>query len=428
MPPLIVIKKEFLLNIGILLAIYISLEFYYSYYISDTFEYMGYVPDLNITNYLITKITFISLLVLSYTLYKKNTFLYAVYLLLVFFFFLPVAILFSFSNFANGPFVATTFFICCFALSPYILFSIPDRGIPDKWKPALLLSISLLLFVPIACRYGIAMNLKTLRLSEIYETRQSFSESMDGWLNYFYHIEAKTLIPVTLIFFMLRKQYAIAVLCFFLLLYLYVISGNKLVYFTSIAVVFFYCTGRTYSSKINNFFFLLLLLFAAFPLIDIFILPEPILAGTFVNRFLFIPALLTNFYFDFFNGHPFYFAETNLFNHFVKSPYDMEIGFLITREYWGAPMAYANNGIVSDGFMNLGYLGVLVFSFAFTALFGLFNSLKLHKGYFGVYFSYVFLILSTPFLGCILGGGILVFIILGNFVLRASSQNKLHTT
>ena len=149
---------------------------------------------------------------------------------------------------------------------------------------------------------------------------------------------------------------------------------------------------------------------------------KPILSGTFVNRFLFIPALLTQWYFDFFEGKPFYFAESHLFNQVVNSPYYIPVGFLISKVYLHTTDAYANNGIVSDGFMNLGYIGVLLFSLIFSVVFGIFNSLNLNKGYFGLFFSIIYMILSVQFLSCFITGGILIFFILAVFLLRDNEQ------
>jgi hypothetical protein len=186
-------------------------------------------------------------------------------------------------------------------------------------------------------------------------------------------------------------------------------------------MLFFFFVGRDYVAKLSNFFLVIIIAFIIFPIIDSFVFPEPILAGVFVNRFLFIPALLTQFYFDFFDGNPFFFAESSLFNLFVKSPYEIPVGFLITREYWNEPEVYANNGIVSDGFMNLDYFGVILFSFLFVLLFSFFNSLNLHRGYYGIFFCYVYLILSAPFLSIFITGGVLFFIAMATTILHNSS-------
>lgn len=423
----IIVKKEFLLLAALISLLYLFLEAYYCFYISQQFDYMLYAYDLNLFKYFLTKIIFLLLLAGSLHLYNRSRFLYSIHLLLIFFFFIPNAILFSLGNFANGPFLSNVFFVSAFLLTPYLKFSFRFPVVPEKFRGILMASAALILLVPIILKFGSHINLKTLFLAEIYETREIFSEKLTGLLAYLYNIEAKTIIPVALVFFLLLRKYFLAALVFLMLVYLYVISGNKLIYFTSMIMIFFFFIGKDYVSKLSNFFLIVILAFAFFPIIDSWVLSEPLFAGTFVNRFLFIPALLTQFYFDFFDGTPFFFAESSFFNRFVHSPYDMPVGFLITREYWNEPEVYANNGIVSDGFMNLDYAGVIVFSFIFSALFSFFNSMNLHKGFYGIFFCYIYIILSAPFLSTFITGGILVFIFITITMLR-NTNHTLHSS
>lgn len=418
----IIVTREFLLLKALLVVIYLALEIYYHFFISSQFDYMGYVWDLDLFKYLITKIVFLFLLAGSFLIYKRSGFLYSIYLLLIFFFYIPNAILFSFSDFPIAPYVSNIFFVSFFLLAPYIKFNIPQWQVPEKFRGIILASLAVLLFVPIVVTFGAGFNFRTLLLSEVYETREVFSEKLTGLLAYFYNIEVKTLLPATLIFFMIYRRYYLAIFFILVLLYFYMISGNKLVYFTSFLVIFFFFVGKSTVEKISNFFLVVIIFFTLFPVIDNFILNEPLFAGTFVNRFLFIPALLTHYYFDFFDGNPFFFAESHFFNYFVHSPYNLPVGFLISKEYFNEPSAYANNGIVSDGFMNLGYAGVIIFSAIFTLLFSLFNSLNLSKQYYGIYFSYIYIILSAPLLSCFVTGGILLFIVLGSLILNRTEK------
>jgi hypothetical protein len=416
----ITLPKDFLILKGLLTAIYIALEVYYAKLISVTYNYMCFEYDFNLFKYMVTKVLFLVLLAGALTLYNRNKFLYTIYLLLLLFFYIPNAILYSMGSVAPAAFLSNSFFVATFLITPYIKFPIPSTfEIPSNYKNAALIAIAVILVIPIIVEFQLILNLKTLLLQDIYKTRDVFSTKLNGVLAYLYNFEAKTIIPVALVYFMIRKKPLWIALFTVILLYLFVISGNKLVYFTPILVIFFYYVGKDYTSKITYFLGITLLMFALFPVIDGIIAAEkPILSGTFINRFFFIPALTTHFYFDFFDGHPFYFAESHFFNQFVKSPYDMPVGFLITKEYWGAPTAYANNGIVSDGFMNLGYWGVGLFSILFAFLFSLFNSFNLHKGYYGIFFSYIYIILSTPLLTCIITGGILLFVILALTILK----------
>lgn len=418
------LTKEFIkLKIPIILIAFI-LEAYYKYLIVPEYPNYNYPLDFNLWKYIIAKLGFVFVLLLSYFIYNRSKFLYAIYLLLIFFFYIPNAIIFSYGNAAYGPFFANLFFVSSFVMSVFVKFNFPVIPVSNKHKEIILVAISIVFLIPIIYTFKSDVNFKTLILKNIYETRGLFSDKLIGILSYLYHLSVKTILPISLIFFMIRKKYVFVGLYFLILIYLFVISGNKFVYFTSVLLIYFYYFGKDYVSKINYFFLIALGLFLLFPILDYGVIQveKPILSGTFVNRFLFIPALLTQWYFDFFEGKPFYFAESHLFNQVVNSPYDMPVGFLISKVYLHTTEAYANNGIVSDGFMNLGYIGVLLFSLIFSVVFGIFNSLNLNKGYFGLFFSIIYMILSVQFLSCFITGGILIFFILAVFLLRDNEQ------
>ena len=68
--------------------------------------------------------------------------------------------------------------------------------------------------------------------------------------------------------------------------------------------------------------------------------------------------------------------------------------------------------------MNLGNLGVILFSIIVAGLFGIINSLKMNPGYYGLYFGYIYMLLSAPLLSCFITGGILLFLLMAIFVLN----------
>lgn len=419
-------KPSFLRIKVLLLFIYLVLEVYYFKFITDYFNHLGFVLDFNTLKYFFTKIIFLGFVFLSYFFYSRSHFLYVVYLIIMLLFYIPNAIYFSFSNGNIAPFISNVLFVSIFAVSPYIKFNFPVLNLSNVNRKITLFILSIGLLIPLVLKFNNSLNLNTLFLKDIYSTRELFSEKLTGYLGYIYNFEVKTIIPIGIIYFLIKKNYKTVVLLIIVLLYLYVISGNKAVYFTTFIVLSFFFLGRDYITKIKFFFYILLALFLVSPILDFLFFEEPIFKGTFVNRLFFIPSLLTQWYFEFFEGKPFYFAESHFFNIFSKSPYDMPVGYLLTKIHWNEPTVFANNGIVSDGFMNLGYFGVILFSFIFATLFGLFNCFKLGAEYLGLFFSYIFIILSAPLLTCFITGGIMLFIVLYYLVINESDSLNNH--
>jgi hypothetical protein len=390
--------------------------------IVPNYFYMGYVWQPNPVKYVTAKAILLFLLLFLNYFKKHSSFLFSIFLLLIFFFYIPNSILFSLSNYPFAPFWSNVFFVLTFLLTPLIKFKIPQTTTHPFIRSVVVLLIPILAILPIVYSFKLTINPKTLLLNEIYLTRQEFSKKIAGFNNYLYNFLVKTFIPVGIVYFLTIKRLSLAFLLSILLLYLYLISGNKIVYLTTILLILFFYAGKSFETKLSNFLLIILAVLILFPLVDSYCLTEPILTGTFVNRFLFIPALLTQDYFDFFKGNPLYFAETHFLNFFSQSPYNKPVGFLISELYFNAPDSFANNGIVSDGYMNLGYIGVVLFSLFFAFLFSLFNSFKLHTGYFGLFFSYIYIMLSAPLFTCLITGGIFLFISYCFTLLNNSSQ------
>jgi hypothetical protein len=271
-----------------------------------------------------------------------------------------------------------------------------------------------LLLIPIVWVYLGDIHLKTLLLQDIYTTRESFSLKETAMVKYFYNWLVKVIIPFMFVYFMYQRNYLLAGIGLFFLIYLFVISGNKAVYFTSIITVFFYFIGKT---TLDKLYFFLGALLVSFVLIFVgdFILGDYLLRGTLIMRPFFFPALLNYCYFDYF--HEFrkiqmYFSENHIFNHFFTSPLDTKSAVLIAKVYFHTDDMYANNGLISDGIMNLGYVGVFLLSGLFSLIFLLFNSLKTPSVYFGLFFICVFFFLSAPVFTVIVTGGVWILLFL----------------
>jgi len=97
-----------------------------------------------------------------------------------------------------------------------------------------------------------------------------------------------------------------------------------------------------------------------------------------IVRGLYVPAQLTFFYYDFFSTHqliPFAY----LFNFFLKIavvdyPYEMDPANLIGEVYYGSAELAAVTGVVGDAYMNLGWLGLVLWAVCLAMVLRLFDS------------------------------------------------------
>lgn len=79
----------------------------------------------------------------------------------------------------------------------------------------------------------------------------------------------------------------------------------------------------------------------------------------FCRRTLFVPALLTSYYWDFFSENPHIFYADSFLRWTLTSPYDLQMARTIGLTYFGSHEANANANIWASSFGHLGYLGML---------------------------------------------------------------------
>jgi hypothetical protein len=205
------------------------------------------------------------------------------------------------------------------------------------------------------------------------------------------------------------------------------VSGNKIVYLSTIIIILFYYLGggAAYLYKTKIFIAGFLLLIAVIPILDIALGEKEIFAGIVIGRMLFIPALLNFYYFDFFKDQPVFYSESHFFNRFFDYPYDIGSSFLISREYLGTTEVNSNNGILSDGFMNLGHTGVLLHIFVFVIIFLGLNSFRINSRYYGLLVLLLFIFVSAPLFSIFTTQGLLILFVFGFFgILSIKSTNK----
>lgn len=103
------------------------------------------------------------------------------------------------------------------------------------------------------------------------------------------------------------------------------------------------------------------------------------LSNIVVRRTWFVPAMLSYFYFDLFQGAPVYLAGTRLGDIFGITGLTASPAQTIGRIYFGDPLISANNGVLADGFMNFGILGMIIWACALGLLLVLADSLRRGK-------------------------------------------------
>ncbi len=216
----------------------------------------------------------------------------------------------------------------------------------------LLLGITIIGTIPYLLIYGPHINLKNLLLIDVYETRTKMGALSNPYFGYTYSVFTKILIPLIILFSLeLKKKIWLIVGVFYLVLF-YLFGAHKTVYVGLIIVLAFYKFSYAQSVKIivkySSIFIVLFLLLALINIDYPWILS--------FRRIHFLPSLLDITYLDFFADKPLYWSESIL-KRFIEYPYEVPHVNLIGEAYFKQPDMAANNGLVSEGYMNAGTWG-----------------------------------------------------------------------
>jgi hypothetical protein len=414
------VNRDVLFLCGSLILYYFIMEMYYIHFIGVEYLIYGFNYDPNLLKYFETKVIFLVMLVFSIFISKASEFIYSNFVLLLIFFLVPTLVIYSYSNHFAGPLYSIVALMVGVGTISVGKLRIP-RLHSVQLSHGVVIFMLILVLVPFLINFGIHFNANNLLLADIEQTRDFFEQNASPLIDYLYNWLVKALIPLLLVFFLINKKRGYAFITFLTLLYLYVISGNKIVYITVLVVLFFYFFGDDYFRKIRYFTICLIIGLSLLPLVDYFVLHSHSLKGVFVMRMLFLPSQLNYFYFDFFSESHLYFAESNFFKFFVEYPFDKPIGYIISETYFRSSGMNANNGIVGDGYMNLGYPGVALNILIVSVIFLFFNSMQLDSRYMGIFFVMIFLFLSVPMLSMFLTSGLWIIFIMGLTVMRNKS-------
>jgi len=407
----------------LIFLLYVILSFLFFIQIIKLWEFRKFVYNIDaefdfyFLRYLfVTLIVLINILMLS--IVKISNFIYSVLIVLFVLLLIPSSLLFaSFKNINGFIFFSHNLFFYFLILACMTKVRIPIRKFGNKSSFKLLLLITIIGLIPYI-KYIPHINFKNLMLKEIYETRALFGEIGDAYLGFTYSWFNKIIIPSVLVFAIFYKQTKIIVLSLLMLIFLYLVGAHKSVLIGIGAVLIAYRLSYMQFAR----YFLKLVLYLTIACLVLFVFFDyPYLTIYTIRRGLFVPALLDVAYFDFFNNDYLYWSESIL-RGIVPRKYDNLHVFLIGDTYFNKPDMGANNGIISDGFMNAGMIGVIINTTIISAYFGIINSLNISNKFFGLFLLLIILIISASLTTILLTHGAIILFLLSMFFLKDTKE------
>ena len=343
-------------------------------------------------------------------IFSKNTIgiILAVY-------FIPSSIFYSSTNASPIIYLAhvTLFFTLFFSLKVKYDISLPILS--KKQSLFMLVGLTIIGVLPFL-RYIHHINIKNLFLIDIYTTRFKFRMLFDAYSSYSHSWFTRVIIPVIFVF---ALKYRLRLLAFFnilILLMLYLMGAVKSVLLGSLLVVLFYFLPPKKIMKyiVGGLISLAVLAIISIPFLEA---DNNLVAVIIFRRLMFIPSLLDYAYVDFFDTNHLYWSSSFL-KGFIEYPYDETPARLIGGIYFDRPDMAANNGIISDGFTNAGFIGAMVNIFLLSSFFSIVKNSNVDIRFFGIFFFFIYNIFTTTFSTVLVTHGGIILLLLTLLVLR----------
>lgn len=415
-------------NLKLLGALYVLFLVCFSLVIKDLYVFLkasetaGLVYDFSFLKFSLTSLlVLLNVFVLSSIQLKDM--LYAVLVLVLVFFVFPSAVLLiNVKGVDVRIFLSQNLFFWIILLTGKVKIKISSKKTSVKSSKNLLLFVVLIGIIPFVILYLPYINLENLLLRNVYKTRELMGLRVSNfYTDYTYSWFSKLLIPALLVFGLFQKSKTTIFIGVFSLVYLYLCGANKAVFAGLIMVLVLY---RFDYRKKMNYFLLFLIGVSLLSLFSSLVLENNDLMVLAIRRPFLLPGLLDILYFDFFDSNYLYWSET-ITGSFIEYPYDRPHSFVVGMEYFEKAVWNANNGIISDGFMNFGMIGVVINALVIGIYFSILNQFNISGKFFGLIFLFVFSLISSSLTTVLLTHGGIILLLLGVFVLKDTRKQML---
>tara|TARA_R110000868_G_scaffold205840_3_gene454479 strand:+ start:1561 stop:2847 length:1287 start_codon:yes stop_codon:yes gene_type:complete len=409
----ITLKTEKYKILKLFLVSYLLLSYAY-FKIISTFWYWNKIAILknekfsfDFGRYLVVSIAII-LCVFTICYINQKKFIFSIQAIVLLLFVIPSGITFSsYKIIEPSVFIGHLLFLVTLILFSRIKIIIPIKKLTIKHSYHSLFILALIGMIPFL-KYWYLVNLNNLLLIDIYKTRDLFSNVGNLYTAYTYSWFSIIIIPALIVFSIFYKNRIVLLLSIAMLIFLFLFGAQKSVFFgLTIVLIFYY---KDYLQKIK-YVLVGTLSIVVLGIISSLLLNSDLILIYTIRRVFMLPSLLDFVYFDFFNENYLYWSEV-VGDIFKTYPYSENHSRIIGEVYFNSSEISANNGIISDGYMNFGMLGVFLNILVVSAFYSAINHLNISNKFFGLYFLFTIAILSSSLSTVLLthGGIILLFI------------------
>ena len=348
-----------------IIVIRLLLDYLYFYIVQPRYDYWGYISDPSKGSYIISFVLLLpSIFLLKPYFFTDKFFISNCVILLYFIGFVPTTTIVAFDPQPIGFIISTAiyWYLFLFLIIRYNVKSFRIKQLPESF----LLMLGVFFgFVVIYISGKYAHFRFTISLTDVYDFRTEARQfDISRILNYLW-AASRLVLPILVSFYLIKKEYVIAIVFMLLIVLNFSIDGSKSTLFSLFIclLLFFFIKGN-----ITKWFPVLIVLFLSIAIAEFFITDTSFIANMFIRRNFFVPSILDTKYYDLISTRgPVYWSYT------VDGK---DIAFYIGDYYFGREEMRANNGMFSDAYQNIGLLGCFFYPILYAIFFNIANELS----------------------------------------------------
>ena len=400
---LLVSKKA---QLSVFVAMYILLAVEYRRFVYTNYYYlMGFDYSVSPVAFMLGLGLVMLTVAVMFLVPREDDGSYVVAMMVALLFCLPSIVMFQFGG--SSVFIPLyTMLFLILVRTPLIRvkrWRVPKMS--PRWQRFVLPAVCLLCLLPFPLAYGLNIDFSLLGMGEnTYDVRAEVSSRETVLTAYLMGPLRMVLLPMLIVYGMcnFKRDWWMTVAGVAGLLFLFLLNPQKSIFF-SIAVVLAFYFFRSHYAKAGMVLFGLMAAAVLSVLLNVatgHLMAESIV----VRRLFYIPVIVSDSYFTFFDANPMCLSHSFL-KAFFDYPYQLEPSRLIGTMMYNRVSTNCNTGIVADGFMNFGHVGAVMF----VACAGLFVRLVgayLGNGrFFGLLALLVYCFLNSAFFTTLLTHG-----------------------
>lgn len=405
-------KKKNIYIFVFILIYKLILDFLYIEFVYKIYSYSIFKLEFNLNKYFISFIWFIIIFYILPKDSKKPSFIF-----LQLHFIIMIMPMFTIYALANQSGFFMSLCSICFIIECLIIKVFPDLKI-IKIKNSKKIVYGIIFFITGFVYFSMIRangqpTLKALNFNKVYEIRSSVKYPL--LMGYMVQWQARIINPFLITTSYIKNNKKALFISILLQVLLYLITVQKSFLLIPLAIIIVLNIFKKYDFLIIGSFIAPLGIISAFLVYKFF--NYIMIPSLFIRRFLFVPAQLKFFYYDFFSQHEFLYFSEGLFGKILglNTPYGIKTANMIGGLYIGNYQTNANTGYLADAYANMGIFGMLVISLLFTFILILIDSLSKKNSKELVIGLCLYSVLSLndgALLTTLLTGGLLLLIIL----------------